>query len=112
VRTPQPPPRIGGGRRKSRDKETHRTDKTPAITRPELVTCEAFEWRSLSWNVVSLTALYYGMMKRDVERGGRSVGVPPAVSGASRSRQEGAGRMATAQRAGRPRYVRGTGILF
>ena len=36
------------------------------------------------------------------ERG--SVGVPPAVSGASRSRLEGAGRMPTPQRARRPRY--------
>jgi hypothetical protein len=34
-----------------------------------------------------------------------SVGVPPAVTGASRSR-EGAGRMPTQQRAGRPRYIR------
>jgi len=33
------------------------------------------------------------------------VGVPPAVTGASRSR-EGAGRMPTQQRAGRPRYIR------
>jgi hypothetical protein len=34
-----------------------------------------------------------------------SVDVPPAVTGASRSR-EGAGRMPTEQRAGRPRYIR------
>jgi len=36
-----------------------------------------------------------------------SAGVPPAVTGASRSRQECAGRMPTPQRARRPRYVGG-----
>ena len=35
------------------------------------------------------------------------MGVSPAVAGASRSRQEFAGRMPTPERARRPRYVQG-----